>query len=372
MSPSAAEGLAAGRVTVDLDALARNFRKLAIAVAPAACAAVVKADAYGLGLLPVARRLHREGCRRFFVATAAEGSALRTLLDDVSIFVLEGAVTDAGVAALEAARLTPVLNSLEQVERWLGGAVAAGLRPAAALHVDTGMTRLGMSEAEVRELAGRRDWLSRFALELVMTHLACADEPEHPLNDAQVQRFGALRAMLPAAPTSIGNSAGALTAAARCGDIARPGIALYGGNPFVERDNPMEPVVTLEGRIVQLRSLDAAATVGYGATYAARSGERLAVIGIGYADGYPRRLGNSGAVAIASRRVPIVGRVSMDLLCVDVSNIDPKSIRVGDWAELIGPNVPLEELAAAAGTINYEILTGLSCRLERRYLEREQ
>ena len=232
------------------------------------------------------------------------------------------------------------------------------------------MSRLGLSEAEVRKLATREDWLGRLQIELVMTHLACADEPEHPLNDVQLRRFGELSAALPSAPTSIGNSAAALAAPDRCGDLARLGIALYGGNPFTGRENPMEPVVTLEGRIVQLRSVDAPTTVGYGATYVAEASARLAVVGVGYADGYPRCLGNVGVAAVAGKRVPVVGRVSMDLVCLDVSGVEAHALRAGDWVELVGPNVPLEEVAAAAGTIDYEILTRLGNRLERRYLER--
>ena len=362
---------ATGRLTVDLDALARNYRTLVAAAAPAECGAVVKADAYGLGMRQVALRLRREGCRRFFVANVAEGRALRELLPDAAILVFEGAVTASSAAVCVTARLTPVLNSLGQVECWLGQAGGGERRPA-AVHIDTGMTRLGMTAAEVDALAGREDWLAQLRIELVMTHLACADEPEHPLNDAQLQRFAALRARLPGAPTSIGNSAGMLTGANRCGNVARPGIALYGGNPFVDRHNPMAPVVTLEGRIVQLRSIEAASTVGYGATYATAAPARLAVLGVGYADGYPRCLGNIGVAAVADRRVPVVGRVSMDLTCVDVSGVEASRVHVGDWVELIGPRVPLEEVATAAGTINYEILTGLGCRLERRYVEQGQ
>jgi alanine racemase len=360
---------ATGRLTVDLDALARNYRRLAAAAAPEACAAVIKADAYGLGLTPVAQALRREGCARFFVATAAEGAALRSLAPEAAIYVLEGLVGEDG-EALGQERLTPALNSLQQVERWAGTAWARGATRPAVLHLDTGMTRLGLSESEVEQLAGRRDLLDALDIELVMTHLACADEPDHPLNDEQIRRFDALRAKLPAAPTSIGNSAGTLSGRARRGDVARLGIALYGGNPFSDRDNPMERVVTLEAKIIQTRVIDAPCTVGYGATYVVRAPARLAVLGVGYADGYPRCLGNRAAVAVAGRRAPVIGRVSMDLICIDVSGIDPDRARLGDWVELVGPTISLEEVAAAADTINYEILTGLGRRLERRYVER--
>jgi alanine racemase len=201
-----------------------------------------------------------------------------------------------------------------------------------------------------------------------MTHLACADEPEHALNRRQLDEFDRLRKKLPAAKTSIGNSAGILLGGEHCGDLVRPGIGLYGGNPRAAGANLMEPVVTLEGRILQIRTVTEAATVGYGATHVASPPGRLAIVGVGYADGYPRSLGNHCAAAFAGHRLPIVGRVSMDLLCVDASAVPPGQIRVGDYIELFGPNVSLDSVAGAAGTIGYEILTRLGPRLGRRYV----
>jgi len=347
-------------VRIDLDALARNFRTLRASAEPAECAAVVKANAYGLGVERVARRLEREGCRKFFVATFAEARELRAVLSAAEIYVFEGAV-DGAVAALAELEIRPVLNTLEQVERWRG-------RGPAALHLDTGMNRLGLGLAEVATLAKRRQLTAGIAL--VMTHLACADEPDHPQNREQLERFERLRAQLPAAPTSIGNSAGTLLGGPYRGDVVRPGIALYGGNPFSDRPNPMEAVVTLTAPILQLRELDEPQPVGYGATYLATPPARLAVVGLGYADGYPRNLGNCGTAAVHRRRVPVVGRVSMDLLCVDVDALPRDTVRVGDFVELIGPTVGLDEVAADAGTIGYEILTGLGSRPMREYVEK--
>ena len=344
---------------IDLDALARNYARLRAAAAPAECAAVVKADAYGLGVAPVARRLVREGCKRFFVATAAEAGELRTLAPGVDIYVLEGARAGE-VETLAAARATPVLCSLEQVERWAG-------RGRALLQIDTGMARLGLSSREVDELARRPELLAGIEVELVVTHLACADEPDHPLNCRQLEAFERLRRKLPSARVSIGNSAGTLNGAAQCGDVARPGIGLYGGNPFAERPNPFEPVVTLNAPIVQIRDIDEAQTVGYGATFGVAPPARLAVVGLGYADGYPRALGNCGVVAIAGRRAPVIGRVSMDLLCCDVTALPTDVAHVGAPVEALGPNVLLDDVAAAVGTIGYEILTRLSPRLKREY-----
>jgi len=350
-------------VRVDLDALARNYRMLRERSKPGDCAAVVKADAYGLGVERVANRLLREGCRRFFVATLAEAEQLRALAPDAEIGVFEGALarTADALARIEA---RPVLNTLEQIERWAG-------KGRALLHLDTGMNRLGLRAADVAALAQRRDLLDALQLDFVMTHLACADEPDHPLNAEQLVRFEQLRAVVPGVRSSIGNSAGTLLDAAYRGDLARPGIALYGGNPFGDRPNPMEAVVTLTAPILQLDDVAEPATVGYGATYVANPPARIAILGIGYADGYPRNLGNCGTAAVAGQRVPVVGRVSMDLIALDVSALPREAVRVGAAAELIGPTVGVDEVAAAADTISYEILTGLGRRLVREYVEND-
>ena len=349
---------------IDLDALAQNYRLIREQAAPAECAAVVKADGYGLGTVGIARRLLREGCRKFFVATLAEVAELRALAPDVSIYVLEGAVL-AAVDELVALRATPVLSSLEQIERWRG-------RGKALLHIDTGMTRLGLSAADVRVLASRRDLLEGIELEYVITHLACADEAEHPQNRAQVKLFNELRSLLPPAKTCIGNSAATFIDAAHRGDLVRPGVALYGGNPFFGRPNPMATVVTFLAPILQIREIEEAVPVGYGATYVAKPPARLAIVGAGYADGYPRSLGNRASAAVNGQRVPVVGRVSMDLICVDISALPRDSVRAGDFVELIGPTVGVDEVAETAGTISYEILTGLGRRLLRQYVEREK
>lgn len=361
-APTEAAAPPPGILIVDLDALARNYRRLRDAAAPAECAAVVKADAYGLGLAPVAARLALEGCRRFFVATVAEGCELRRLLPSAEIYVLEGAPGDAG-PALRAARLTPALSSFAQVDEW---AAAGGGR--AVLHIDTGMSRLGLGAADVDALAAQPGVLARIDIEYVMTHLACADEPAHPLNAEQIRRFDRLRGKLPPARTSIGATAGIFLGSGHRGDLVRPGIGLYGGNPFSGRTCPVEPVVRLRARIVQVRDIMAAGTVGYGATHDITPPCRLAVCAVGYADGYPRAVGNRGEASFDGRRVPVVGRVSMDLTCVDVSHVPAGTIGPGDYVDLIGGSVTLDDVAGAAGTIGYEILTRLGRRLERRYI----
>jgi len=357
-----------GVLTVDLDALASNFKLLQAAGGRAECGATVKADAYGLGLGPVATRLAREGCRRFFVATLGEGITLRGVLPQTSIYVFDG-VESGSEADFVRHDLVPVLNSFPQVQRWSAYARRGSSRLAGALHIDTGMNRLGMSEQEVTLLERAPQYLDGIALDHVMTHLACADQPEHPLNAQQIELFERLRARLPAAPTSIGASAATLIGGAYCGDIVRPGVALYGANPFSDREHSLREVVRLTARVLQVRELSREQSVGYGASCTLPPGTRLATVSVGYADGYLRSLGNRGMAAVAGVRVPVVGRVSMDLITLDVSALPAGAVQSGTQVELVGGAVPIDELARAAGTITYEILSSLGTRLQRVYVE---
>ena len=354
-------GLPPARLTIDLGALAANYETLVELAAPSEVAAVVKADAYGLGLGPVVGRLAAVGCRSFFVATLDEGVRLRRLLQDCRVFVLQG--VGAAVQSCREAHLIPVLNSLAEVREW----AAHGGGAPAALQLDTGMTRSGLDATDVEQLLQQAELLEALKLELLVTHLACADDVLHPLNVEQVARFASLRARLPAMPTSIGNSAGIMLGPEFRGDVVRPGIALYGGRPFLSGVNPMRPVVRVEARVLQIRELRVDASVGYGATWRARAPARIATLGAGYADGYPRALGGRGFVVAAGVRVPVVGRVSMDLTTIDVSALAPDALEVGDYVDLIGGGVPLDEAAALAGTVSYELLTGLAPRLVRRW-----
>lgn len=350
-----------GVLTVDLDALARNYRTLREAAPQATCGAVVKANAYGLGVGPVARRLWEERCRHFFVATAREGVELRSLLPGASVFVLEG-VSENSAAALIDAGLIPVLNSVEQVLCWR----SLGADRVAGIHLDTGMSRLGLGEEEFRQ-ASQAGLFQGLEFRYALTHLACADDPAHPLNALQIRNFADWLTLLPGVRTSIGGSAGILLGPDFQGDLVRPGIALYGGNPFEHGDNPMDSVVTLQAVVLQTRVVGKQRTVGYGATHTVRSGGQLATVGAGYADGYPRALGNCGTAYIARTEVPVVGRVSMDMITLDVSGLAPGEVGPGETVELLGPNVLLDDLARAAGTISYDVLTGLGPRWLRRY-----
>ncbi len=352
-----------GVLEIDLGALSRNYRRLRSEAAPSAVGAVVKANAYGLGAVQVSRRLAEEGCRHFFVATLAEGQQLRRALPRLPIYVFDG-LAGAAPAEFVASSLTPVLNSIADARQW------ALTGQNAIVHVDTGMSRLGMSESEIQLLSSSADLVDALQVDYLMTHLACADEAEHPLNSQQARSFEQLRRKFPSAQTSIGNSAGIFLGEAYRGDLARAGIALYGGNPFAGgRKSPVEAVASLKARILQIRVIEQAGTIGYGATCEVAIGDRIAIVGVGYADGYPRQLSNGGTASISGRRVRVVGRVSMDLLAIDVSSIPTSEVAVGQYVELFGKAIGIDEVAERCGTISYEILTGLGSRLERLYFD---
>lgn len=354
---AADEDRAGGVLTVDLDAIVANWRTL-VARMPAGktCAGVVKADAYGLGAARVAPALARAGCRTFFVALPDEGIALRRAVPDLPIYVLAGPL--GGPEAFVAHDLRPVLNTPEQAAAWL--AEAPG-RPY-ALHVDTGMNRLGLTMTEFAA------WAPRLDPEIVLSHLACADEPEHPINAEQLARFRTVRAAFPRAQASFANSSGHFLGPDYLFDLGRPGVALYGGNPVPGRPNPMRPVVRLGLRILQVRRIDTPGSVGYGATRRVPGGTRLATVAAGYADGLLRSLSNSGWGTLGEVRVPVAGRVSMDLITFDVSEAPEALARPGAFIELLNERHTVDDAAAEAGTIPYEILTGLSRRYARRYV----
>ncbi|HEX5079220.1 MAG TPA: alanine racemase [Geminicoccaceae bacterium] len=350
-------------LTIDLGGIVENFRRLQRTARGSEIAAVVKADAYGLGAARVARALAQAGCKKFFVAHGDEGLALREVVPDAGIYVLHG-LPGEELAAIEAG-LIPVLNHPGELERQLAHARRRGRLPA-ALHVDSGMWRLGFAEAELRALDATT--LHALELRLVMSHLACAEEPGHPMNELQRLRFERQRALLPGAPASLANSSGIFLGEAYHHQLCRAGVALYGVNPTPGRANPMAPVVTLEAPVLQVYEVDAEGTVGYGATYPVRAGARLATVPVGYADGFLRAAGGRAVARIGGTPVPLAGRVSMDLLTLDVSALPAGAVRHGTMAQLIGGPDGLDELAAAAGTIGYEVLTRLGTRFARSYI----
>lgn len=397
------ECMSAAVMTISLDAVVANWlmlqRQCAAAGSRTDVGAVLKADAYGLGAARVGPALAQAGCRRFFVAHGAEGAALYEALDKAESSAGSGAVTSGELAGIEIFvfhgcrageealfakyRLIPVLNSLEDVARWVegtggaGAGAAAGER-AAALHLDTGMNRLGLDQAGFEELLARPDLVEGLDLKLIMTHLAMADEPDAAMNNEQKQLFDAMLARLPSAhkgvPVSMANTAGVLNGADFHYDVARVGIGLYGGNPFAVLENPMQPVVRLCSEILQVRDVGVGERVSYGGSWQADKPARIATLTIGYADGVLRGSSGVAEVAIAGRRAPVVGIVTMDMIMVDVTEFEPGEVQPGMMAELIGPAVPVDEVARRAGTIAYEVLTSFgrqtdTGRLQRVYAE---
>jgi len=368
-----ADPRAGGILTVDLAALAGNWRRLRDRLSPGAeCSGVIKANGYGLGAVTVAKALYGAGCRTFFVAQLEEGLRVApTLPDDARVFVLSGPTPNTE-PEFTGAGLIPVLNSPAQIEGWVAHARAQDRVLPAAVHVDTGMTRLGLSEAEVTHLLAGGGVPSCVPLLLVMTHLACADEPGHPLTAQQAEAFAAKRAVFPGVPGSLANSSGIFLGPHAHHDLVRPGVALYGSNPTPGRPNPMDDVIRLQARVLQVRYIDAPATVGYGASHRVAKGTVIATVGVGYADGLPRA--SSGLIVgyVGTTPVPLVGRVSMDLVTFDVSAVPgDRPVQAGDLIDLIGPFNPVDDLAARAGTIGYEILTTLGPRFARHYVDRE-
>lgn len=366
--PAVAE--AGGLLTIDLSAIEANWEALGRRAMPAECAAVIKADGYGCGIEPVARTLTAAGCRTFFVADLSEARRLRSVTPEAAIYVLNG-LPPGTAAAFADAGVRPVIGSLVELAEWDAFCSANQWRGGAALHVDTGMNRLGISAEEAAALAPRIR-AENHGITLLMSHLACAEQPGHPLNDRQIQLFREVRLLYRGIPGSLANSAGVfLGNAAHC-DMVRPGAALFGVNPTPGQTNPMHPVVTLQAHIVQVRTVPKGETIGYNAIWTAKHAARIAVVAAGYADGYPRAASTSdttpGADAIvAGTRCPLAGRVSMDLLAIDITALPEHSARRGDLVTLIGGEIGVDALAAAAGTIGYDVLVNLGQRYHRNY-----
>jgi len=366
--PSVAE--TGGTLSIDLAAIVANWQTLARQLITVECAAVVKANAYGLGLKPVVTALARAGCKTFFVADVAEARTVRASARAATIYVLHGFTLECADRFVEL-DARPVINSMTELAEWDTFAAARGLQSGAALHVDTGMNRLGVSLAEAVALAPRAQ-TQNHGISLLLSHLACADIAEHPLNARQLQLFRELRTLYSGVPASLANSSGIFLGDTMHFDLARPGAALYGVNPTPGRPNPMKSVVDLTGRIVQIRNVARDQTIGYGATWTARRNCRIAVVALGYADGLLRAGSASdehpgGSAIVAGKKCPIVGRISMDLITLDISDIADSAVRRGDFATLIGGELSIDEVAAAAGTIGYEILTRLGPRCHLIY-----
>ncbi|MEI6985121.1 MAG: alanine racemase [Rhodospirillaceae bacterium] len=354
-------------LTVNLGAIVANWLGLRGKLPRAECAAVVKADAYGLGAEKVAPALAAAGCVTFFVAPLDEGVVLRPLLPEAEIVALSGLV--AGNEKEHVAhRVTPVLNSLEEIARWQAFAWSSGKLLPAWIHLDTGMNRLGLDTSAVLSLATQPERLDGLLLHGWMSHLACADQAGHPMSVAQLGRFHLALARLPKARRSLANSAGIFRSRALHLELVRPGAALYGINPTPTTTNPQLSVITMKGRILQVRDIDRGKGVGYGAKHKMDRPGRIATIAVGYADGCLRSQEGRGRVFIDGQPAPVVGQVSMDLITADVTELPNGAVQPGGWAELIGPHRSVDTVAEESGTIGYEILTSLSRRCRRVWL----
>ncbi|MEM6649439.1 MAG: alanine racemase [Pseudomonadota bacterium] len=349
-------------VNIDLSALVANYNALAGSIPNSAPGAAVKCNAYGLGLGPVSLALaERAGCQRFFVAYAEVGQTLRTLLSaqgfKAEIFIFNGPTTET-LSLFKDYQLTPILNSVHQAEIW---AEAFPDTPS-VLHVDTGMNRLGVRNSDLGALQS----MSSLSVEMVMTHLACGSDPTSTMTDRQRESFEAAANHFPHAKKSFAASAGALLGEKYGFDVARFGISLYGASPFADPDPRLTPVAQLMAPILQLWTAPAGETVGYDATHTLKRESRLATVGLGYGDGYLRSLSDKGAAVINDQRVPILGRVSMDLITLDLTDLKG-DVNIGQPAEFFGPNLLIEDVAATAGSIPHELLTNLGGRIEKRY-----
>ncbi len=357
---------AGGILSIDLAALQSNYRLLAKKAGAAECAAAIKADAYGIGMLRASRALWAAGCRAFFVARVREGRDLRAMLPDAAIYVLDGLLPGLAPTYIKH-RLRPALASMDEVHEWS----VSGRKNPCALHFDTGINRLGLRPEDAVVISGDKTLSKKLNVALVMSHLACSDEPAHKLNALQLQRFQAVRKRFPGILASFANSSGIFLGKPYQMDMVRPGVALYGGNPVLPGKNPLKAVATLAVKVLQVRDIKKGETVGYAASWKAPQDSRIAVLGAGYRDGIPRKLSSSSPkgpalVWIGGQRCPIVGRVSMDMLCVDITALK-KPLKRGSVAEIFGSHISVDEVAGWAGTISYELLTHLGNRYARTY-----
>ena len=365
------EAEAGGRLTIDLGAYAANWRTLAARAAPAECAGVVKANAYGIGIEEAVPALLRAGCRTFFVALLSEARRVRAVTPDAVIYVLNG-LPPGTCGAYSELNLRPTLGSVEEIAEWQRHIACGGKDPGAALHVDTGLNRLGLRTDEAMAI-GKAGGFKGFDLSLLISHFVSSEEPENSLNTQQIDSFMAVQKVVGAKAISLCNSSGFFLAAKPYLSLSRPGFALYGGNPKPGYPNPMLPVVTLEARIIQVRTVPAGETVGYNSTWTAKAPSRIAIISVGYADGITRQLAETddkpgGYAYLNGLRCPFAGRVSMDLIAIDITMLAEGSVRRGDCVELIGPNISVDDVARCGNTNGYEILTSLGRRYHRLYV----
>ena len=356
-------------LTVDLSSIAANWRLLSSYIGDSECGAVVKADGYGVGSAEIGRCLQRAGCRRFFVASINEGISLRKSIGvNSKIYIFNGVGDKEALSEFDENSLVPVLNSIDDVALWSTHAQQNGGR-SGVLCFDTGMNRLGLSPNEAMKISNQINYLNGIKIDFVMSHLACADEPKNEMNAEQKALFDKIRSNFPPFRASLSNSAGIFLNTTFHYDLVRPGAALFGISSQDYSPVRLRQVIGLKAKIIQIRNVESESAVGYGGSVRVPANSRLATVAAGYADGYLRSLGNRGYGYAAGVKVPVVGRVSMDLTTFDVTKVPTDQIGPGDEIELISPKHTIDDLAEEAGTIGYEILTSLGARYQRRYEE---
>lgn len=362
-------GRAGAILTIDLGAVRSNYRFLRSKLVSAQCGAAVKADSYGLGAARISEALFEEGCRHFFVAHLEEAIALRPHLPEAaSIYVMHGSPVGYEAEFLEHGCI-PVLNSCQQILAWRDLVQEKQQELPAIIQLDTGMSRMGMSPTEVQAWLADPGFIDGIQVQYLMSHLACAENQQSPVNQQQLQSFQALRRQLPQSRATLANSSGIFLGPDFHFDLVRPGAALYGLTPVAGEDNPLQPVAHLQGKIIQTREIAAGTGVGYSLTYRSTQVRRIATVAVGYADGWLRSLSNRGTVFIGDTPVPMVGNVSMDTVTLDVSDVALELLYPGALVDLISAKNTADQVAERAGTIGYEILTSLGLRYQRHYID---
>ena len=354
-------------LVIDVDAIVSNYQTLRSKLTNAHCAATLKANAYGLGVKKIAPALDKAGCPTFFVATLDEAVELRKILNNnrKSILVLNGFLTGTGPICKQY-NITPVLNNFCQLEKWVDFNATLEFRQKAALHLDSGMNRLGLDNNDIGRLIKNPHILNKANIYLLLSHLACSDEPESTMNKRQLLEFHSLIRRLPRVMASLANSGGIYLGEKFHFDLVRPGLALYGSVPGHLQSN-LTNCISLYGRVLQLREVDKGELIGYGGTYELTKKSRIATIGVGYADGYQRSLSGLSTVFHHSSPLPVVGRISMDSITVDISSLPENELKEGNFVELIGKNFTIDQAASLAQTVPYEMITGLGRRHYRYY-----
>lgn len=351
-----------GFLEIDTKAIAQNYRVLQSLLSTSLCAAVLKADAYGFGIKEIAPLLEKEGCSTFFVAHLEEGIFLRSLLKNAQIYVLSGILPGTESLFVEHS-LTPVLNDLDMVKKWTAKAQQQGEKLSCALHFDTGMHRSGFDQKGTSHLFDFKDLLEALKVDCVMSHLSSSHDLQSPLNEKQRGCFETLRHRFPSAKASLADTGGIYLGAPYHYDIARPGKGLFG----LYKAPTLTPCLKLFARVLQVRTAPQGESVGYGATHTLSRDSKLATLGIGFADGYDRRLSNKGAAMIQGFKAPVVGRISMDYTVIDVTDVPESLYFTGAWVELVNDLFTLDHLAESIETISRELSTGFGSRLQRVY-----